>query len=63
VEDGGLRRNFRCVGGIMFGSEARQIRHGISVRLWSRGGNQSQVATFNKRHFAQIKGLGIIEPN
>jgi tRNA(fMet)-specific endonuclease VapC len=23
----------------------------------------SQVATFNKRNFAQIKGLGIIEPN
>jgi len=22
----------------------------------------SQVATFNKRHFAQIKDLGIIEP-
>jgi predicted nucleic acid-binding protein len=22
----------------------------------------SQVATFNKRHFAQIKGLGVIEP-
>jgi hypothetical protein len=43
VEDGGLRRNFRCVGGIMFGSEARQIRHGISVRLWSGGGNQGNV--------------------
>jgi predicted nucleic acid-binding protein len=23
----------------------------------------SQVATFNTRHFAQIRGLGVIQPN
>jgi hypothetical protein len=40
VEDGGLGRNFRCVTSILFGAEACQVRHRISVRLRSGGGNE-----------------------
>ena len=42
VEDGGDRRGFRGVGGVVFGSEACQVRHGISVRLPSGGGNEGR---------------------
>jgi tRNA(fMet)-specific endonuclease VapC len=31
----------------------------VGATAWERG---SEVATFNKRHFAQIRGLSIIEP-
>jgi tRNA(fMet)-specific endonuclease VapC len=31
----------------------------VGATAFERG---SQVATFNKRHFAQIRGLGVIEP-
>jgi hypothetical protein len=42
VEDGGDRRSFIWVGGVMLGAEACQIRHGISVRLPSGGGNDGK---------------------
>ena len=42
VEDGGDRGSFRGVGGVVFGSEACQVRHGISVRLPSGGGNEGE---------------------
>jgi hypothetical protein len=41
VEDGGLRRVFGGVGGVVFGAEASQVRHGVRVRLPGGGGNQS----------------------
>jgi hypothetical protein len=43
VEDGGLRGNFRCVGSVVFGAEACQVGHGISVRLQCSGGNDYQL--------------------
>jgi hypothetical protein len=33
VEDGRGGRSFGGVGGVVFGSEACQIRHGVRVRL------------------------------
>jgi hypothetical protein len=33
VEDGGHRWGFGGVGGVVFGSEARQVWHGSRVRL------------------------------
>ena len=41
VEDGRPGRNFRSVTSILFGAEACQVRHWISVRLQSGGGNAS----------------------
>jgi hypothetical protein len=40
VEDGGDGWSFRGVGGVVFGSEAGQVRHGISVRLQGDGDNE-----------------------
>jgi hypothetical protein len=40
VEDGGVGGSFRRIGGVVLGSEACEVRHGISVRLQSGGGNE-----------------------
>jgi len=45
VEDGGHRRGFCGVGGVVFGAEACQVRHGISVRL-RRGGDNEEGREF-----------------
>jgi len=39
VEDGGYRRGFGGVGGVMFCAEARQVRHGSRVRRGDLAGN------------------------
>ena len=42
VEDGGDRRRFIGAGRVVFGAESCQVRHGISVRLPSGGGNEGK---------------------
>jgi hypothetical protein len=44
MEDGGDRRGSRSVGGVVFGSEACQVRHETSVRLQREGGNERRIA-------------------
>jgi hypothetical protein len=40
VEDGRVGGGLRRIGGVVLGSEACEVRHGISVRLRSGGGNE-----------------------
>jgi hypothetical protein len=43
VEDGRMGGSFRYIGGVVFGSEAREVRHGISVRLREDGDNERRI--------------------
>jgi len=43
VEDGGHGGNYSVVGGVVFGAEACEVRHGISVRLPGDGDNESDM--------------------
>ncbi len=43
VEDEGHRQGFGGVGGVVFGAEASQVRHGTSVRLRSGGDNEDEL--------------------
>jgi hypothetical protein len=40
VEDGGVQRDFTLFGGIVFGAEASEVRHGSRVRRRDREGNR-----------------------
>ena len=58
VEDGGDRRRFGAVGGVVFGAEASQVRHGISVRLRSGGGNEGdRFVTASPRNWNLMAGI------
>jgi hypothetical protein len=43
MEDGGVGGSFRRIGGVVLGSEAREVRHGISVRLREGGDNERRI--------------------